>query len=234
MTRTVRDGLKSIAVALIALTALFPIALATVARAEIDTHALAQSLEWKLRRDEDGIRVFTADVPDSKHAAVRSEMHVATPLRELVALVLDTSACSSWAALCKESTIPQRSSDTEFHVYTYNDLPWPVKDRDAVTRVVWTVNPESGSAHMVAELTEGLVKAKGKALRLTTGVTSWTFTPTENGTLVENFAHIDPGGSMPAWVTNMLLVDSPHDTLVAMRETVAKGAYADAKVSFLP
>lgn len=221
-------GLSTVSAALVMLS------LGTLAQAEIDTRALAQSLEWKLRREDDGIRVFTADVPDSKHAAVRSTMEVKTPLRELVALVLDTSACSTWAALCKESSIPKRRSDTEFHVYTYNDLPWPVKDRDAVTRVLWTVNPETGVAHMVAELTEGVVEADAKALRLSTGVTSWTFTPKENGTLVENFAHIDPGGSMPAWVTNMLLVDSPYDTLVAMRDTVASGAYADAEVSFLP
>lgn len=208
--------------------------LSASALAEIDVKALSESLEWELKRDKDGVRVYTAPVPNSANAAVRSTMQVDTPLKELVALVLDTSACPSWAALCKESNIPQRSSDTEFHVYTYNDLPWPVKDRDAVTDVVWTVDAATGSAHMVAEITGGVVDPNKNAIRLTTGITSWTFTPNAQGTRVENFAHIDPGGSVPAWMTNMLLVDSPFDTMVAMREVVATGAYADKNVSFLP
>ena len=215
------------------LTSALLILTSSLAVAQPDTRAISSSLNWKLKRDKDGVRVYTAPVPDSKHAAVRGTMEVATPIKELVALILDTDACSEWAALCKESFVADRRSATDFDVYTYNDIPWPVKDRDAVTRVTWSVNPDTGGVHMVAEIIGGIVEKNKKAIRLTTGVTSWTFTPTEAGTRVENYAHIDPEGSTPAWLTNMLLVDAPHDTLVAMRKAVADGAYADAKVSFL-
>lgn len=201
--------------------------------AEVDAIALSQSLDWEQKLDRDGIQVFTAEVPSSPHRAVRSTMQIETPLAELVALVLDLDACPRWAALCKESYVMEQQSDTEFVAYTYNDLPWPVKDRDAVTRVRWSFNPETGQAYMQADITERDDATTKKALRLTTGVTSWTFTPNEQGTMVENFAHIDPGGGMPAWVTNMLLVESPFDTLDAMRKLVAEGGYKATQVSFI-
>ena len=233
---TIKQGVAwlRIAPALSALlAALLTVAWISPAMAETDAAALSESLDWDMKRDRDGIQVFTATVPDSRHKAVRGTMQVAAPLKDFVALVLDTEACSDWAALCKESYVAARESDVEFHVYTYNDLPWPVADRDAVAHVLWSVDSESGRADMVATIASGVVDKHKRALRLSEGITSWTFTPNADGTLVESFAHLNPGGGVPAWVTNMLLVDSPFDTLKAMRKVVTSGAYAEHSVSFL-
>ena len=188
--------------------------------------------EWELKRDRDGIQVYTRSVEGSKHKAVKAEMVVEAGLNELVGLVMDTSACPDWAALCKTSEVTEQVSETELYVYTLNDLPWPVKDRDAVAKVMWT-QEESGSVRMTAELVTGKVPEIKKALRLTTGITSWVFYPDENGTRIVSEAHLDPGGGTPAWLTNMLLVDSPFDTMVGMRNLVSSGKYKDAEFAFI-
>ena len=195
------------------------------------SHAIAEQ-EWELKRDRDGIQVYTRSVEGSKHKAVKAEMTVPQGVNELVGLVMDTDACPEWAALCKSSQITEQVSETELYVYTWNDLPWPVKDRDAVAKVNWHQD-SSGIVTMTAELTTGKVAEDKKALRLTEGTTSWTFHPSAEGTRIVSEAHLDPGGATPAWLTNMLLVDSPFDTMVGMRDLVATGKYSDAAFDFL-
>ena len=89
--------------------------------------------------------------------------------------------------------------------------------RSRCGRACWLVEP-LGNVVMTAELVSGKVDERHKTLRLTTGQTSWTFAPLP-GRQVEIIgqAHLDPGGVTPAWLTNMLLVEAPFDTLKGLK-----------------
>ena len=55
------------------------------------------------------------------------------------------------------------------------------------------------------------------------GKGKWVFTPLENGkTQVYHQFGGDPGGSIPAWIVNMFLVDGPYKTMLGLQETIAK------------
>ena len=190
-------------------------------------------IEWDLKRDKDGITVYTGNIDGSKLKAVKSEMRIAAPMNALIGLVRDAAACPEWADLCKKAEHVEVMSETEMYVYTLNDLPWPVSDRDAVAHVLWARNPETGVVTMVATVDPDKVP-KTKAVRIPYGVTQWTFVPHENDeiTVVSN-AHVDPGGATPAWLTNRLLVDSPFTTMQKMRDIATSGRYADVTFEFM-
>ncbi len=194
---------------------------------------LSADVDWTLKRDRDGIKVYTRSIEGSEHKAVRAEMIVQASINALVGLTMDTSACPKWAALCKRAEIVRKESESEYYVHTFNDLPWPVKDRDVVAKVTWSADPQ-GSVSMAAKLVPGLVPEKKKVVRLTDGITRWGFSPAPNGeTRVVSYVHLDPGGSIPAWLTNTLLIDSPYDTLQGMRMLVQTGQYDDARFAFI-
>ncbi|MBL4673252.1 MAG: hypothetical protein JKX81_13425 [Arenicella sp.] len=189
--------------------------------------------DWQEKKNKQGIVIFTSSVKDSSFKAVRGVMTVNASIASLVALVEDMPACSDWAALCKESRIEERISVTESYVYVYNDVPFPVSDRDVYAHVVWTKDPETQRVTMTSTATAGGTPKTG-AVRIKDAVSQWHFTTNEDGTTkVENFAHINPNGPTPAWVTNMMLVDSPFKTMKNMRKIVESGSYADAKVPLL-
>lgn len=193
----------------------------------------AASGDWTLKRDKDGVQVSTRSVEGSRHDAVRAEMDIDVALTELVAIMMDPTACPDWVALCKKSEVVNQVSATELHVYTLNDLPWPARDRDVVAHVVWSQN-ETGKVTMQATLVAGLVPAMNKALRLTEGTTQWEFSPiSSTRTRVVSEAHVDPGGAAPAWLINMLLIDSPHKTMKNLRALAQTGRYRGATVAFL-
>jgi len=195
--------------------------------------ALAEE-DWRLEKDSDGISVWTRAVEGSKHRAVRARMIVATPIMELVALIRDTEACPEWAEFCAASHVHESVSEAEAYIYTLNDMPWPVTDRDALSHVMWTADATTGAVRMDAVATDGRLEPKKGAVRLTDASTSWSFTPTADGVLVESEAHVDPAGPIPAWITNMLLVDAPMKTMQKLRDVAATGRYADAVVDFVP
>lgn len=194
----------------------------------------ADEFAWSLKKDEGGISISTRAVDGSDYKAVRATMIVESSLGKLVALVRDTSACPEWAAMCRESHVEEAVSETLLYVYSYNDVPWPAKDRDAVARVNWSQDPETLAVLMEASAVPGRMPETDSAIRLTSAVTRWIFTPLGDGRVeVATEAHVDPGGPMPAWLFNILLVNSPFETLANMREIVSSERYAGASFDFL-
>ena len=186
------------------------------------------SYDWKEIKNSKGIIISTSKVDGSPFKAVRGEMIVKASVASLFGLVEDMSACSDWAAMCKEAKLEKRLSASESYVYIYNDIPFPVKDRDVYTHVVWAFNAITNRVSMTSTASDGGTP-KTKAVRIEDAVSQWHFTPNGDGTTtVENFAHIDPNGPTPAWLTNMMLVNAPFNTMVKMREIVESGAYSDA------
>ena len=191
--------------------------------------------DWELKRDRDGIQVYTRTVGGSPHDEVRAEARVeGVRLSALVALVMDADACADWADRCAESYVVDEISPTEALVYTHNELPFPVKDRDVVSHARWEQDPETFTVRMVSEAVAGHVEEQRGRQRLTDANVSWHFEPLADGSiLVINQAHIDPGSTLPGWITNMLLVDTPFETMRAFLEEVRRPQYAQATVSFV-
>jgi hypothetical protein len=194
----------------------------------------AEQLDWREARQDDSITISVSDVEGSKHQAVRAEMTIKASLNALVGLISDTSACPELAALCQRATVHERISETELYVYSFNDIPWPVSDRDALAHVTWQQDPNDLTVTMMAMPTDGILAETKKAVRIIDGVTSWTFKPLGNGQVsVTSQAHIDPRGPIPAWLTNRLLIDAPFDTMLSLRKIIESGRYADQHFDFI-
>lgn len=199
----------------------------------VSNYAVAED-NWVLERDKDGIQVFTQSVGDSSFDAVRAVMVVEAKLNALVGLVRDAAACPKWAELCKESRDHEVVSEQELYVYSYNDIPWPVKDRDALTHVLWDQDPETLAVTMTAVATSDLLPVTKGAVRIVNAKTRWIFTPMDDGRVeVVSEAHIDPNGPTPAWITNLLLVETPFKTLQGMRRLVQTGRYDESEFGFV-
>ena len=76
-------------------------------------------------------------------------------------------------------------------------------------------------------------KVKG-AVRILKAQSTWVFLTGTDGQLhVFTEAHVDPNGPTPAWIPNLLLVDSPFETLSRMRDLIATGRYDNHRFDFI-
>lgn len=182
---------------------------------------LNSDFDWSLKKDKKGIQIYTAKVKGSSFLAVLSIVSVKASPKNLAELVMNLKKCPKWAAMCKYANLHKKISDTEMLVYSLNDAPFPVRDRDVVANVKWFLDRPSQKISMLSYAIDSDVPLKKGVIRVHNAVSEWHFTPQENGTtLVENFAHIDPNGAIPAWLVNALVIDAPYKTLKRLRRQV--------------
>lgn len=192
-----------------------------------------EEYHWKLRKDDNGIKVYTSRVANSKFKAVKAHMRIKATIGSLVAIIQDAESCSKWADRCKESRVIETVSDNEYYLYAYNNIPFPARDRDILAHIRWFYSPDSGEVLMKGYATSGR-HPKTKAVRIENARTQWRFIPQEDGyTLIENFAHADPNGPIPPWLVNMMATDSPFNTLSNIKALIEAGEYDDQAMSFL-
>lgn len=194
-----------------------------------------EEIEWSLVKDKRGIQVYTRKVIGSKYKAVLTNMEVKSNIRSVVALLLDLPNCSAWASMCRKAYVVERLSASQQVVYGRNNLPFPVLDRDSYSLNTWKVNPQSGDVVMVSRVDErSNYPEVDKVIRLSKADVVWRISKINDDTLlIENEAHIEPNGALPAWLTNTLQVEAPYKTMRGLRSLLKTEEYNAVRVDFL-
>ena len=191
--------------------------------------------EWTIQRSEDGIDVYTRPEPASQFEAVRAVMTLDdVRLSSLVALISDTQACSRLESRCVEAETLDTIDQTESVVYRYNNMPFPVRDRDMVLRLKWYQQPDSLKVNVVISNVTGFLPEKKRRIRMPKVNLGWKFVPLPDGSVeVSSEGHIEPGANLPAWILNQFLVSAPFKTMEAVASIVREPLYRDAELSFI-
>ncbi len=203
------------------------------ANAENDSVNFDQ-LEWSLKKDKRGIQVYTAKVPGSRHRAVFTTMRIESDLSEVVALLMDFENCGKWAKTCKGLEVLSSDSELEHRVYAVVDLPFPAKDRDSISLIRWEKDRCSGIVSMESNADPlASEELNSKYIHMTYARVLWRIVPSSKGLIIENYAHINPNGALPVWLTNLLSTEEPYKTLRRMRARLNEGHYQNANISWL-
>jgi hypothetical protein len=191
--------------------------------------------EWEIQRSEDGIDVYTRPEPASQFEAVRAVMTLNdVRLSSLVALISDTEACSRLESRCVGAETLDKINQTESVVYRYNNMPFPVRDRDMVLRLKWYQQPDSLNVNVVISNVTGFLPEKKRRVRMPKVNSGWKFVPLPDGSVeVSSEGHIEPGANLPAWLLNQFLVSAPFKTMEAVASMVREPLYRDAELSFI-
>jgi hypothetical protein len=191
---------------------------------------------WELTKADkaNGIEICTRHVPNSDFKAYRATMRIKTSLSSLVALVDDISACPLWIDTCTEGRLLKRMNPAETYTYTINNAPWPVKDRDAVVHNIISQNPENRCVTIhITGVPDYIPPSKGLVrVKMIEGF--WKFKPMDNGFVeIVYQVHNDPGGGLPSWLVNSVVVTQPYNTLMNMKEMVSRTEYRVACYDFI-
>jgi hypothetical protein len=167
-------------------------------------------VDWKLRTEKDGIKVYTAQAPESKVKSIKVEAEFISSPAQLVALLMDVNTAAEWLYHVKSSALVKQVSPSELYYYSEVNLPWPAQNRDYVGHLTVTQNPETKVVTICGPVVSGLVPEKKGIVRITASTGKWTITPIGNDQIkVEYALHTDPAGSLPSWLVNMFATEGP-------------------------
>ncbi len=176
---------------------------------------------WSLAKDADGIQVFVRTVPDSPLREFRGEVHVKAKLEQVVQVLRDANAFRQWMPDVAASEL-LKANDTEQYHYLDNKAPWPVSNRDGVYHFSYA-RPGDGSVIVRVEALPNYLPVREGKVRIPKADGQWRLAPTAEGVSVSYQMHAAPGGSIPDWLANRTVVDTPFGTLKALRAYLQAG-----------
>jgi len=176
----------------------------------------AAELHWQLAREQDGVRVYLAQVQGSRYQAYRGVTRMRTDMARLLALQEDVVASCAWVYACEQQRL--LASEGEFDwLYTRLHTPWPVAGRDSILRVQ-THFAADGSVMRQLQGVPDYLPEQPRLVRVSKFEGFWQMRPLGEGQVEVIYqAHTEPGGSLPAWLANSFVVDVPLHTLLALR-----------------
>ncbi|MDH1441058.1 START domain-containing protein [Pseudomonas sp. GD03721] len=183
------------------------------------TAVQAGERQWRLEREEEGVRVYLADVPGSKYKAYRGVVTINGDLAAVKAAQEDVEGSCTWVFSCQQQRLLATRDDVS-ELYTRFAMPWPVKARDSVIQVTTRTDADGSVTRLLKALPDRLPEERD-FVRVQRVDGQWQLKPLADGKVeVAYEAHTEPGGSVPSWLANSFVVDAPLQTLQGLRAKV--------------
>jgi hypothetical protein len=210
---------------------LYSIALTAILATAGSTSAHAQ--DWKQKRDEDGIKVSTATTEGSNVKAIKVECNIDARPAQLVAFLMDVNRQGYWVYGNKKAELLKRPAPNEMIFYAEVNVPWPCTNRDYISHIV--VQQKSPTLIVIDAKSEpdDLPKKDG-LVRVQKSLAHWELTSVGKDQVhVNYFVQFDPGGSVPAWLTNLFLTKGPFETFEKLRKGVKEPEFQNAHLPYI-
>jgi len=185
---------------------------------------------WKLSKDKNGIVVYTAET-GSSYKMFKGEMTIDANIHGLIYLLKDADKIPEWMFKVDEFEIYVEEDEKQWMSWTGIDMPWPVDNRDVVT---WQVLKKTEKGFLI-EISSAPDKMKERQdfVRLRVSKGYWAFEETTDGKVKVTYQFQTEPEGIPAWVVNLLIVDSPYNTLLNMRDLIKEEPYKSINLPYL-
>lgn len=189
---------------------------------------------WELSKQSEGIQVYVRDTPKSALKSFRGIVTIPARLTTLMAVLEDTKAFPRLFHQCKSAKSLKKVGNKESYTYVLTRMPWPVNPRDSITHSIVSQDKKTKRVDITIHSKPNMVKQKAGVVRVKQLAGRWELMPLKNGmTRVVYELSMEPGGNIPVWLVNMLVVDMPYYTLSNLRKLVKEPVYKSAKRSYI-
>jgi hypothetical protein len=167
---------------------------------------------WKLEKNAKGVKVYTRFVEGWGIKEFKGITRAPGTIADFEKILRDAPDRAKWMHNTYGTKDIKTISPDEIYSYSVVDAPWPVTDRDNVTRMTFKRSPKE----LIVEL-YGIPKeypVQSGCLRIERMQGYWKATDMGDGTIeITQQALADAGGSIPDWLANSSVIDSPFNTL---------------------
>ena len=166
--------------------------------------------EWTLKKDRNGIKVFTRKLKSSKFREYKVVMQVKTTADKALATILDGDNLWKWNYKTSKSKTVKKISSHKRIIWMKNDFNWPVLNRDNVSLLTVFENVNGSYRITIAPETSYKVSKEKNVIRVTNFKGYWFINPKGNHVEITHQIYGDPKGRLPSWVLNSVLTAAPY------------------------
>lgn len=181
------------------------------------TSLIAQN-KWELKKDKSSVRVWTKEAPGWALKQYRAACLINANVDSVYNFVIDWSKRTSWYSDNTVCKVLHKSGNSEFIVYSVYAAPWPVDDRDIISKAMCNKEPDGSYLIRVSAIANYIPREKDY-VRIEKAVGLWKIRQLdENTTEVLLEGKSNTGGDVPEWLANMFVEDNPFKTLTNLKK----------------
>jgi len=189
---------------------------------------------WKLHTEKDGVKVFTKSILTSKIKALKIETTINASASELVNVLLDIDREKEWVYNTKSCVVVKRVSQSDLYYYSEVMLPWPAQNRDFIAHIMVSQNPATKVVTIDAPCVSGFVAEKPGVVRIVQSTGKWIIIPiSKKQVKIEYTLAVDPAGSIPAWLVNLVASQGPLETFKMLKIQLQKPEYKNVRLPYI-
>lgn len=174
--------------------------------------------DCNLKRDQDGIKVYTCKTVGEKLRSLRAEFILKDlTIDQLEDFLLDVDGYKRWQYNMIESRMLKKVSDRDMIYRTVVDAPWPVENRELIVRYTSERDTVRQTMNIVIANDSYSYPESDDLIRVPSSYATWNIVTQGNDLKVEYALRIDPGGSVPAWLINIAMAEGPHHSFRNMK-----------------
>jgi hypothetical protein len=181
--------------------------------------ALPNPNPWQAIKDSDGVQVWARAVPDSPVREVKAQSVIEAPVSRVWYVLGDLEHYTEFMPYVEEARVLSSAGADARYEYLRLDPPL-VSKRDYVLKTTLEINEQTGVyVRRFQAISDRGPPPQDGTVRLNLVDGSWTLERIDaTHTLATYWLHTDPGGSLPAWITNKANNTSVPDLLAAVRQ----------------
>jgi len=169
--------------------------------------------EWKLNRNENGIKVYTASSEDSKFKRIKVEATFSGTIDKLMAILMDVTNNKQWVYHTRNSHLVQLVNPHEVVYYAETSLPWPFSNRDVAIRMSLVPDTNNHTLVVTAIGEPNAVPVNKGLVRIEYFNARWEVRKTnENEIGITYYLTVNPAGSISPGISNMFVTKGPFET----------------------
>ena len=178
---------------------------------------------WNFIKERDHIKLYSRVEGNGPLKSFKGEVDIHADMEKVSAIIGNVTNFEWWGENIRGIRVLFYEKDKHIQYYLIYDAPWPFTDRDLVADVQITTDPSSGTRTIYSRPLLNVIPENPDLVRVTRYWQRWTIQPLNNGVIhltLEGF--IDPAGSIPSWLYNMLVIETPLKLMREVQKRVKK------------
>ncbi len=169
--------------------------------------------EWKLNRNENGIKVYTASGENSKFKRIKVEATFSGTIDKLISVLLDVANNKEWVYHTRKSHLIQLVNPYEVLYYAETSLPWPLSNRDVAIRMSLVPDTINHTLLVTAIGEPNAVPLNNGLVRIQYFNARWEVKKiNENEISILYYLTVNPAGNISPGISNMFVTKGPYET----------------------
>ncbi len=178
----------------------------------------SQTSEWNLRKNNDGIQVYTRNHPGSNILEFKAITTLSGKIDKVKKVVTNVNGSIYWMERIIISKLLKTDSKGNMYAYYEMNVPWPLENRDVVVLQKIKKQTQDSLLIVISSIPEYYPEQEN-ITRIKIAKGHWELIKLQdNKTKIIYTFYSDPGGNIPTWIVNLFIIDSPYKTMKNLKQ----------------